>query len=339
MRILVTGGAGYIGSHTVVQLAAAGHEPVIVDNFRNARPAVIDRLTRLVGGPLSVANLDVADAAGLDKLIRTHPVGAIIHFAGLKAVTESITNPLLYYRENLGGIFGVLEAARRHDVDLLLFSSSATVYGTQTSPPFREDSPLSPANPYGRTKLMIEQVLREVSARHSPHRVGVLRYFNPVGAHASAQIGEDPRGEPNNLMPYIADVAAGIRPVLRIFGADYPTSDGTCLRDYIHVEDLAAGHLAALDALCLGEPGVRTWNLGTGRPTSVLEMHAAFEDVVGAPIPYEVVGRRPGDMPESYADVSSANVELGWVARRTVNEMCRDTWRWRSTNPNGYAGA
>lgn len=337
MRVLVTGGAGYIGSHTVVQLAAAGHEAVIVDDFRNACSMVMERVTRLSGRLPVLERLEAANPTGLDDVLRRHPVDAIIHFAGLKAAAESVTDPLLYYRANLGGIFGVLEAARRHRVDILLFSSSAAVYGAETPPPFREDSPTAPANPYGRTKLMIEQVLRDVSTQQCPRRVGILRYFNAVGAHPSGQIGEDPRGVPNNLVPYIAQVAAGIRRELRIFGADYPTTDGTCLRDYIHVEDLAAGHLAALDALRTGPAGARTWNLGTGEPTSVLQMHAAFERAVGAPIPYRIVERRPGDPPASYADVTKASVELGWVARRTVDQMCTDTWRWQSANPNGYA--
>jgi UDP-glucose 4-epimerase len=345
MRVLVTGGAGYIGSHTVVQLAETGHEPVIVDNFSNANPAVLDRLATITGRQIPCHHVDVTDAAALEQVFAVEPVDAVIHFAGLKAVGESVEKPLAYYGVNLGGTITLTETMRRHGVDLMIFSSSATVYGPAGVPPLREDAPTAASNPYGWTKVMNEQILRDAARQHAPRRVGLLRYFNPVGAHPSGLIGEDPRGIPNNLSPFIAQVAAGRRPELLVFGADYPTPDGTCLRDYIHVEDLAGGHLAALDYLAaldhLAGPdaGVRTWNLGTGRPSSVLEVLAAFERAVGRPIRHRIVERRAGDVPASYADPSLAQAELGWVATRGLDEMCADTWRWQSRNPQGYGAA
>jgi UDP-glucose 4-epimerase len=336
VRVLLTGGAGYIGSHTAIQLIEAGHDPVIVDDFSNANPVVLDRLAQICGQAIPCHRLDATDGAALDDVFADAPIDAVIHFAGKKAVGESVEQPLAYYRTNLNSTIEVAAAMRRHGVDRLIFSSSATVYGADATPPMREDAPTSATNPYGWTKVMNEQILRDVAAQHAPRRVALLRYFNPVGAHPSGLIGEDPRGVPNNLVPFIAQVAAGRRPLLRIFGDDYATPDGTCQRDYIHVQDLAAGHVAALTALADGEPGVRTWNLGTGQPTSVLEMLAAFERAVGREIPHEIVGRRPGDAAVSYADPSRANRELGWVAERGVDEMCADTWHWQSQNPNGF---
>lgn len=336
MRVLVTGGAGYIGSHIAAQLVSVGYEPLIVDDFSNAHPAVLDRLATITGRPVRHRELDLTDGERVDDLFAHEQIDAVIHLAGFKAVGESVENPLAYYRTNVGGTLTLLDAMRRHDVDLLIFSSSATVYGADSPSPMPETAPTRAASPYGWTKIMIEQIVHDTAACHSPQRVAVLRYFNPVGAHPSGLIGEDPRGVPNNLVPYLAQVAAGRRPVLRIFGADYPTRDGTCERDYIHVEDLAAGHLAALDALRGGRAGVRTWNLGTGRATSVREMVAAFERAADRAIPQEVVGRRPGDSAVAYADVRRAQAELGWAARRSIDDMCADVWRWQQRNPDGY---
>jgi UDP-glucose 4-epimerase len=334
MRVLVTGGAGFIGSHTVVALAEAGHEPIVVDDFSNSDASVLDRLAALIGGEIEHHALDVADDARLDEVFAASRPEAVIHFAGLKAVGESVAEPLRYYRTNVGTTMSLADAMRRHGVDNLIFSSSATVYSPDGAPPLSEDAPLAAVNPYGRTKVMNEQVLRDAAAAGALPRVALLRYFNPVGAHASATIGEQPRGVPNNLAPYVVQVAAGRLPALRVFGTDYPTPDGTCQRDYIHVLDLADGHVAALAALTEGDAGVRTLNLGTGRPTSVLEMVAAFSRAVGRPIPFETTDRRPGDLAISYADPSRANAELGWVARRGIDEMCADAWRWEQHRPH-----
>jgi len=336
MRVLVTGGAGYIGSHTVLQLLDAGHEVQIVDDFSNAKPAVIDRLEELSGRPVPVHVLDLADEDRLDAVLADRPVDAVIHFAGSKAVGESVEKPLEYYRNNVGGSIALLRSMERAGVRAIVFSSSATVYGPDAPVPMTEDLPTSATNPYGWTKVMIEQILRDVAVTDPAWRVALLRYFNPVGAHPSGRIGEDPAGIPNNLMPYIAQVAVGRRERLSVFGDDYPTPDGTGVRDYIHVEDLAAGHVAALEWITSHERPVSTWNLGTGRGTSVLELVRAFERASGRTIPYTVVGRRPGDIAASYADPSLAREELGWVATRTVDEMCADTWRWQQANPDGY---
>lgn len=338
MRVLVSGGAGYIGSHTVVQLVAAGHEVVVVDSFVNAKASVVGRIEALTGEPLEVHAFDLTDRDKTEALFADRDLDAVIHFAGLKAVGESVALPVEYYENNLDSTFSLVRAMRRHGVHKLVFSSSATVYGTDQDGA-TEDQPTFATNPYGWTKVMQEQILRDLAVADPDLRIALLRYFNPVGAHPSGTIGEDPQGIPNNLVPFIAQVAVGRRDYLSVFGDDYPTPDGTGERDYIHVEDLAAGHLAALHRLeAMTEP-VGTWNLGTGTPTSVLQMLGAFSRAVGRDLPYRVVERRPGDVATSYADPSRAHDELGWRATRSVDEMCADTWRWQSQNPNGYPDA
>jgi len=337
MRVLVSGGAGYIGSHTVVHLTAAGHEVVVVDNFRNAKAAVMGRLDALTNRHIPVHAFDLTDRDKTEALFAAERFDAVVHFAGLKAVGESVQIPLDYYENNLESTFSLLRAMRRHGCSTLVFSSSATVYGMDSPVPYQEDyEPLRADSPYGRSKVMIEQVLHDAAYIDPSWRIAVLRYFNPVGAHPSGTIGEDPSGIPNNLMPYIAQVAVGRRDMLHIFGDDYPTADGTCERDYIHVEDLAAGHVAALGHIASSEVPIRVWNLGTGRGTSVLEIVRAFERTTGRIVPYDIVGRRAGDLPAFWADPTRANEELGWVATRTVEDMCADTWRWQNQNPNGY---
>lgn len=339
MKVLVTGGMGYIGSHTVVQLCAIGHQVVILDDLSNSKATVLPRLVTLTGVEIPFEQVDLADEAATMAVFDRHRPDAVIHFAGYKAVGESVSKPLDYYRNNLGATFSLLRAMRAHDVGTLVFSSSATVYGAEPVVPMVEDAPTSATNPYGWTKVMIEQMLRDVAHADDRWRIALLRYFNPVGAHASGTIGEDPAGIPNNLMPFVAQVAVGLREGLSVFGGDYPTPDGTCQRDFIHVVDLADGHIAALTALQSGDDPVRTWNLGTGRPTSVLELVAAFEQASGQAVPHQVVARRPGDIAVSYADPSRAQADLGWTATRTVADMCADEWRWRSANPNGYPDA
>ena len=336
MRVLVSGGAGFIGSHTVVQLLAAGHDVVVVDSFVNAKPSVVGRVEALTGEPLTLHAFDLTDRDKTAHLFEAEEIDAVIHFAGLKAVGESVARPLEYYENNLGTTFSLLEAMERHGVERLVFSSSATVYGADPPVPMHEDLPTSATNPYGWTKVMQEQVFRDVAAVHPDWRIALLRYFNPVGAHPSGTMGEDPSDIPNNLMPYLAQVAVGRRERLGIFGGDYPTPDGTGVRDYIHVEDLAAGHIAALHRLAATDESVSTWNLGTGHGTSVLELLHAFERACGRELPYEILARRPGDIAVSYADPSRANAELGWRAERTVDDMCADAWRWQSQNPHGY---
>ncbi|GAA1772468.1 UDP-glucose 4-epimerase GalE [Nostocoides vanveenii] len=337
MRVLVSGGAGYIGSHTVVQLVAAGHDVVIADSFANSKPAVIGRLEALTGAHLPVHAFDLTDRDKTERLFADEPIDAVIHFAGLKAVGESAQIPLEYYENNLGTTFSLLHAMKRHGVSKLVFSSSATVYGEEAPLPYREDyAPLQSSSPYGRTKVMGEHILTDVAAADPSLRIAILRYFNPVGAHPSGTIGEDPQGIPNNLMPFIAQVAVGRRAKLTVFGDDYPTADGTCERDYIHVEDLAAGHLAALARLTQVDDPVSVWNLGTGQGTSVLEMVAAFARASGREVPYEIGPRRAGDQPRSWADPTKANSELGWATTRSIDDMCADTWRWQSANPTGY---
>ncbi len=336
MKILVSGGAGYIGSHTVIQLLAAGHGVTVVDSFANAKPSVVGRLEALTGAPLDVRSFDLTDHDKTEQLFADERFDAVIHFAGFKAVGKSVEKPLEYYENNLVSTFSLVRAMRRHGVRKLVFSSSATVYGADAKVPMREDAPTSATNPYGWTKVMIEQVLRDVAAADPSMRVALLRYFNPVGAHPSGQIGEDPQGIPNNLMPFIAQVAVGRREKLLVFGDDYDTPDGTALRDYIHVEDLASGHLAALNRLDSTDDAVSTWNLGTGHGTSVLEVLRAFERACGHELPYQIVGRRAGDIAASYADPSKANAELGWRATKTIDDMCADQWNWQRQNPQGY---
>ena len=335
MRALVTGGAGYIGSHTVVQLLDAGHDVVVVDDHSNSHPAVVDRIAEITGRRVDMRVVDLLDEDALTAvLLETRPE-AVLHFAGLKAVGESVEQPERYYRTNVGGTLNLVRAMTAADVRTMVFSSSATVYGDPARVPITEDAPLSGTNPYGWSKLMIEQILRDVHVADPTWRVALLRYFNPVGAHASGRIGEDPQGIPNNLVPYIAQVASGRRDVLSVFGEDYPTPDGTGVRDYIHVVDLAAGHLAALEALESGG-GCHAWNLGTGTGHSVLEVVDAFRRASGREIPYKVVDRRPGDVAISLADPARAHRELGWRAERGLDEMCADTWRWQSGNPHGF---
>ncbi|WP_341677130.1 UDP-glucose 4-epimerase GalE [Niveibacterium sp. SC-1] len=335
MNVLVTGGAGYIGSITCVQMIAAGMTPVILDNFHNAKPAVLDRIETISGvRPLMIEG-DIRDRVVLDRIFSQHKIDAVIHFAGLKAVGESVEKPLAYFDNNVHGTLVLLEAMRAAGVRTLVFSSSATVYGDPASVPIVEDFPTGATNPYGRTKLMVEEILADLIVAEPDWSLVRLRYFNPVGGHPSGLMGEDPQGIPNNLTPFIAQVAVGRREKLRVFGGDYPTPDGTGVRDYIHVMDLADGHLAALRA-CHGKAGVHTYNLGTGRGTSVLEMLTAFSKACGRELPYEVVARRPGDIAECWADPAKATRELGWTATRGVDEMCADTWHWQSKNPNGY---
>ncbi|WP_172204444.1 UDP-glucose 4-epimerase GalE [Niveibacterium sp. COAC-50] len=338
MKILVTGGAGYIGSITSVQLIGAGYEPVIVDNFCNASPKVLDRIEQIAGHRPTLYAGDIRDHALLDRIFAEHKIEAVIHFAALKAVGESVAKPLAYYENNLGGTFVLLEAMRAAGVKNFVFSSSATVYGDPASVPIREDFPTRATNPYGWTKLMMEQVLTDFQHATPDWSVTLLRYFNPVGAHPSGLMGEDPQGIPNNLMPYLAQVAVGRREYLSVYGSDYPTPDGTGVRDYIHVMDLADGHIAALKAR-QGKAGVHVFNLGTGHGNSVLEMVAAFGRAVGRELPYKLVDRRPGDIAECWADPAYAERELGWRATRSLDDMTRDTWNWQSKNPNGYQDA
>ena len=327
-RILITGGTGYIGSHTVVELMAAGHEVVIVDNLCNSKASVLDRIERIAGRRPEFEQIDIRDRAALRRLFSACRFDAVVHFAGLKSVGESVAKPLEYFDNNVSGSTVLLECMAEAGVKTIVFSSSATVYGDPASVPIREDFPLSATNPYGRTKLMIEEILRDVAAADKEWRIALLRYFNPVGAHASGVIGEDPNGIPNNLVPYVAQVAAGKLKELSVYGSDYPTPDGTGVRDYIHVVDLARGHLAALDAL-QPRPGVVTANLGTGRGYSVLEMVRAFSAACGKPVPYRLVARRPGDVAQCYADPTFARETLGWHARLGIEAMCTDTWRWQ----------
>ena len=335
MKVLVTGGAGYIGSHTCLELLQAGYEVVVVDNLCNSKVESLKRVQRIAGRSLSFCRVDLLDKAALDSVFRTHHIEAVLHFAGLKAVGESVQIPLRYYHNNVTGTLILCEVMKEFGVKTMVFSSSATVYGNPLEVPITEDFPVSPTNPYGRTKLMIEEILRDLHAADSGWQVALLRYFNPVGAHESGQIGEDPNGIPNNLFPFIAQVAVGKLKELQVFGNDYPTPDGTGVRDYIHVTDLARGHLRALEKLRT-QPGLVTYNLGTGRGYSVLEAIAAFGRAAGTPIPHEIVGRRPGDVAVSYADPSLARRELSWQADKGLAEMCADAWRWQSKNPAGY---
>ena len=335
MKILVTGGAGYIGSHTCLELLQAGHEVIVIDNLSNSKEESLKRVREITGRSLTFHQIDLLDRKALTDLFENTPIDAVIHFAGLKAVSESTRIPLRYYHNNVTGTLILCEVMHQFNVKDLVFSSSATVYGDPKSVPVREDFPVLPANPYGRTKLMIEDILSDLYRADGAWNIALLRYFNPIGAHASGRIGEDPNGIPNNLLPYIAQVAIGKLPELSVYGDDYPTIDGTGVRDYIHVVDLATGHIRALDRL-RGHPGIVTYNLGTGQGYSVLEVVAAFEKACGRKIPYKIVKRRPGDIAACYADPDKAKTELGWSADRGLEEMCADIWRWQSANPDGY---
>ncbi len=336
MNILVTGGAGYIGSHTCLELLAAGHQVIVVDNLSNSRETSLTRVQELAGKSLHFHQVDLLDREALEKVFAAYAIDAVIHFAGLKAVGESVEIPLRYYHNNITGTINLCEAMKKHQVKNLVFSSSATVYGDPHTVPIKEDFPLGPTNPYGRSKLMIEEILKDLYQADNQWNIALLRYFNPVGAHESGRIGEDPHGIPNNLLPFISQVAVGKLEKLAVFGNDYPTPDGTGVRDYIHVVDLAVGHLRALEKLAAG-PGVVIYNLGTGRGYSVLEMVHAFEQASGRKIPYEIVGRRAGDIATCYADPSRALEELGWTADRGIETMTADAWRWQQNNPDGYA--
>jgi UDP-glucose 4-epimerase len=333
--VLLTGAAGYIGSHTWLCLAAAGFDVVGVDNFANSSPGVLERLSTLFGATPVFEQTDVCDAVAMRDIAQRHRVDAAIHFAALKAVGESVQRPLAYYRNNIGGLLATCEALGRAGAKRLVFSSSATVYGQPKTLPIAEDAPLAATNPYGQTKLMAEQILADLRVADPAWRVASLRYFNPVGAHESGAIGEDPRGVPNNLMPYVAQVAVRRRPHLQVFGNDYDTPDGTGVRDYIHVMDLAEGHVAAVSRL-LDVDASMTLNLGTGRGVSVLELVKTYERASGRSIPYVIAPRRPGDVAACYADVSLAGTTLGWQAQRDLNQMCADSWRWQSTHPEGF---
>lgn len=336
-RFLVTGGAGYIGSHTCVELLQAGHDVVIVDNLSNSRREVIDRIERIAGRRVAFHECDVRDAEALAGVFRRHAVEAVVHFAGLKAVDESVAQPLRYYENNVGGTLALCKIMLEVGIKRLVFSSSATVYGDPDAVPVPEDHPLRPTNPYGQSKAMVEAILKDLFRSDPTWKIALLRYFNPAGAHESGLIGEDPGGVPNNLMPFISQVAVGRREALSVFGNDFPTPDGTGVRDYIHVVDLARGHLAALEKLSAAD-GVLTVNLGTGRGYSVLEVVEAFRRASGRDIPYRIVARRAGDVAACYADPELATRVLGWRAERGLEQMCRDAWRWQSMNPNGYAG-
>lgn len=335
MKVLVTGGAGYIGSHTCVELLQAGNAVVVLDNLSNASRESLRRVGRITGREVAFVRGDVRDAAALDAVFSAHAFDAVVHFAGLKAVGESVAQPLRYYDNNVVGSLRLVEAMARAGVKTLVFSSSATVYGDPHAVPIREDFPLQATNPYGRSKLMVEDMLRDHHGAHPEWRIALLRYFNPVGAHPSGLIGEDPNGAPNNLIPFISQVAVGKREVLSVFGDDYPTSDGTGVRDYLHVVDLAIGHLRAIEALQQAE-GLLTVNLGTGCGYSVLEMLRAFAEASGRPVPYRIAPRRPGDIAVCYADPAAAAQQLKWRAERGLAEMCADSWRWQQGNPDGY---
>ncbi len=336
MKILVTGGAGYLGSHTCVELLAAGHELVVFDNLSNSSPVALDRVQKIAGRPVEFCQGDVRDREQLHAVFSKYDFDAVVHFAGLKAVAESVRKPLCYYDNNVAGTVTLCEVMAEQGVRKLIFSSSATVYGNAVTMPIREDFPVGgTTNPYGTSKLMIERILQDLQISDPAWRIAILRYFNPVGAHASGLIGEDPQGVPNNLMPFVAQVAVGRREYLQVFGNDYATTDGTGVRDYIHVVDLARGHAAALDYL-ENNAGLIILNLGTGRGYSVMEMVRAFEKASGKEIACRIVARRPGDVACCYADPSLARVTLGWSAEMDIDRMCQDAWRWQSMNPDGY---
>ena len=335
MTILVTGGAGYIGSHTCVELLGAGYSVIVLDNLCNSSREALSRVMSITGKKLAFYEGDMMDAALVQRIFKENRIDAVIHFAGLKAVGESVSIPLQYYTNNITGTLTLLNAMKAAGVKKMVFSSSATVYGTPETVPIREDFPLSCTNPYGRTKLMIEDILRDLAVSDPDWNIALLRYFNPIGAHESGRIGENPNGIPNNLMPFITQVAIGKRRELGVFGNDYGTCDGTGVRDYIHVVDLAKGHIKALEKLPEIK-GAVPYNLGTGHGYSVLQVVAAFEKASGKKIPYKILARRPGDIAECYADSSKAQRELGWKAEKGIEDMCKDSWRWQSQNPNGY---
>jgi UDP-glucose 4-epimerase len=335
MAILVTGGAGYIGSHTCVELLNSGYELVIIDNFSNSKLESLNRVREITGKDFKFYEVDLLDRDRLEGVFSDHNIEAVIHLAGLKAVGESVSIPLHYYHNNITGTLILCDVMQKYGVKNLVFSSSATVYGMAETMPISEDVSLSATNPYGRTKLMIEEILRDVFVADNNWSIALLRYFNPIGAHESGMIGEDPNGIPNNLMPFVSQVAIGKLKELQVFGNDYSTVDGTGVRDYIHVVDLANGHLKALEKV-MSSTGVEAYNLGTGTGYSVLEIVSAFEKASDMKVPYKIVDRRPGDIGLCYADPSKAKNELGWTAERGIEDMCRDSWRWQEKNPNGY---
>ena len=340
MTVLLTGGAGFIGSHTAVQFLAAGRDIVIVDNLDNSNPEAVVRIEEISGRRVPFHIIDLRNREALDAVFRAYPIESVIHFAGRKAVGESVEQPMLYYQHNIIGTLMLCDVMAARSVKKMVFSSSCTVYGEPAQIPVTEECPIGEVtNPYARTKLMIEEILRDLHLADPAWSIALLRYFNPVGAHPSGRIGEDPQGIPNNLMPFVAQVAVGKRPHLNVFGNDYPTPDGTGIRDYIHVVDLADGHLAALRRLEAIAGGINIWNLGTGRGYSVLEVVAAFEKACGRPIPYRIAPRRAGDIPQTYADPAKAERELGWKAKHSLDEMCTDAWRWQEQNPNGFSGS
>lgn len=334
-KILLTGGAGYIGSHTAVELLNAGHEVVIVDNFSNSKPVVLERIKAISGKNFSFYEADVTNRVALEQVFNEHDIEAVIHFAGLKAVGESVTLPLKYYKNNILSMVTLCEVMQEKQVKQLIFSSSATVYGLHNISPLTEELPLSATNPYGQTKLMIEQILTDIQVSDPSFNFVFLRYFNPIGAHESGLIGEDPNGIPNNLMPFITQVASGKREYLNVFGNDYETQDGTGVRDYIHVVDLAKGHMAAIKEV-KGNGGIKVFNLGTGKGYSVLDVVNTFEKATGVNIPYKIAARRAGDIATCYSDASKALKVMGWQATHTLEEMCASSWNWQKNNPNGY---
>ncbi|MDN2483233.1 UDP-glucose 4-epimerase GalE [Vibrio agarivorans] len=338
MNVLVTGGMGYIGSHTCIQMIEAGMTPVIVDNLYNSKSSVLERIEKVAGVKPTFVHGDIRDKALLVETMKAHDIEAVIHFAGLKAVGESVAKPLEYYDNNVNGTLVLVDAMREAGVKSIVFSSSATVYGDPASVPITEDFPTSATNPYGRSKLMVEECLTDFQAANPDWSITLLRYFNPVGSHPTGELGEDPQGIPNNLMPFVSQVAVGRREFLSVFGSDYPTKDGTGVRDYIHVMDLSDGHIVALQKVGRKQ-GLHVYNLGTGNGSSVLEMVKAFEAASQKAIPYKLVERRPGDIAECWADPAKAMRELEWKAERTLEEMTADTWRWQSNNPNGYPDA
>lgn len=334
-KVLTTGGAGYIGTHTIIELEKAGYEAIVIDNFSNSSREAINRVERILGHEVTVYEGDVNDEALLERIFSEHKIEAVIHFAGFKAVGESVRMPIEYYRNNLMSTLVLCDVMRKHDIKKIVFSSSATVYGNPATVPILENFPTSCTNPYGWTKLMNEQILSDIHTADPDWSVLLLRYFNPIGAHESGMIGEDPNGIPNNLMPYISQVAVGRLEELHVFGNDYDTKDGTGVRDYIHVVDLAKGHVAAID-YSFKNKGVEAINLGTGKGYSVLDLVAAFESASGRDVPYVIDARRPGDIAACYADPTKARTLLGWTAEKSIEEMCEDSWRWQSRNPNGY---